>query len=185
MVTSVFSLDDRRVSETHADNRSIAADNDFDKREGGHPISHIPESSLACTEGLPRIDLSMGGLDRLPRDPVSPTLLHFHVRVLNLVTVCGTVPNCSGGRFTKHCSSGSHAASETGINVGLLVDTFTFAYGILSIVVSTNIHCSLLHLLGCKVHAIMIKFCPSCHRFRSSHTTSLGCTSVQPVIPMY
>ena len=84
----------------------------------------------------------MGGSDELPRDLVSRTLPHLHVRVLNWVTVCGTVPNCSGGRFTENCSGGSHAASETGMNVGPLVDTFTFAYGILSIVVSTNVRCS-------------------------------------------
>ena len=57
--------------ETHADNRSVTADTDFNRGEGGCSISCIPGPSLVCTEEQPCLDSNMGGLDRLLRGDVS------------------------------------------------------------------------------------------------------------------
>ena len=137
---SPWTTDESSDSEVHPENTEtsrVTLTSIKEKAGIQYPIT--PEASLVSTKEPPRLDSSVDGSDEFP-NTVSRTLPHVHVQELNWFTVDGTVFNRSRSSFAERRSRGSHMASETGMNVGLLVVALVLAYGILSTIVSTDIH---------------------------------------------
>ena len=136
---SPWTTDESSDSEVHPENTETSRVTLTSIKENTgiqYPIT--PEASLVCAKDPPHLDSRMTGSDGFP-DTVSRTLPHVCVQELNWFTDDGTVFNRPGSSFAERRGCGSHLASETGMNVGPLVDTFVLAYDIFSIVVSTDI----------------------------------------------
>ena len=138
---SPWTTDYSSDSEGHADNTEssrLTLTSIKEKAAIQYPIT--PESSLVCAkEEPPRLDSGVTGSSRFVADLVSRTFSHVHARILNWFTARCTVFHRPGSGHVECRSSGSHVASETGMNVGPLADSFVFAYGIPFIAVATYI----------------------------------------------